>query len=312
MKRPIACLLCLAVACDKKPADAPKELDPAKPATGVSASPSCGAKLEALEPWLAKLDIETKSHEIDFGPKLQVIDREPMPVEQRVDAVEIRKSSIRAWDINQHDHAETSLPENATPKQLADFLTKMHDQKASDAEFLPASDDLVRVDVDREAKWGDVTHVIDAATKAGYHRAVFAFTATSKLTPPAGIDDATKTEAAAKTASDRLETLGTNCKPLGRLTLRHHPSTNDLEDAAAIARETTAALRACNCAADPDELRKLKWIDARWHQAVARVGVEIQLDAAAPTTIVLSAKTAWSEAHAALLKATGPVKLAAK
>jgi hypothetical protein len=69
---------------------------------------------------------------------------------------------------------------------------------------------------------------------------------------------------------------------------------------------------ACNCAADPDELRKLAWIDARWHQAVPRVGVVLQLDPAATTTITLPPKTPWSEASAKLLAAAGSVKLAAK
>jgi hypothetical protein len=303
--------LCLLVACGKaKPADN-KAADKAV-SEPLAADPACAAKVKALEPWLAKLQLETKSHEIDFGPKLLVVDREPMPVPTHVDAVEIRKASISAWDIGEHDHASTRLPEHATPKQLAEFFTTMHATKAAADAFEPASDDLLRIDIDRDAAWADVAHVIDAATAAGYHDAVLAFTATSKLTPPPGVDDTTKTEAAAKAASDQLEALGKRCKPLGSVGMRHSRTKVATDDAAALAKETAVAVLACNCVADPDELRKLAWIDARWHQAVPRVGVVLPLDAGATTTIALPAKTAWSEAHAKLLDATGPVKLAAK
>ena len=308
----IAYVACVLAACDKKPAP-PTSGDHANPAdTAVVASPACAAKVKDLEPWLAKLELETKSHELDFGYTLQVIDREPMPVEKHVDAVEIKKTSIGAWDISEGNHVDSKLPAHATPKQLAEFLTKMHDQKAPADAFEPAPDDLLRVDVDREAPWADVTHVIDAATTAGYQRVVFAFTATPKLAPPPGVDDTTKTADAAKAAGDKLEALGTSCKPLGRVPLHHHRNLAAAEDAAAYAKETAAALLECGCAPDPDELRKLVWIDARWHQAVPRVGVVLQLDGAATTTIALPAKTPWSEAHAKLLEATGPVKLAAK
>jgi hypothetical protein len=306
-----ALCVCLLVACDKKPADLPKA--GAKPAAEApAADPACAAKVKDLEPWLAKLQLETKSHEIDFGPKLQVIDREPLPVPTHVDAVEIRKTSIAAWDIGEHDHASTKLPEHATAKQLAEFLTTMHATKASADAFEPASDDLLRVDVDREAAWGDVAHVIDAATAAGYKNVVLAFTATSKLASPPGVDDTTRTEAAAKAASDQLEALGTRCKPLGSVGLHHHRSQVAAEDAAAFAKETAAAVLACSCAADPGELRKLAWIDARWHQAMPRTGVVLELDANAATTISLPPKTLWSDAYSKLLAASGPVKLAAK
>lgn len=304
----IAYLACLLVGCGKaKPAD--KQV--ADKAGAHAADPACAAKVKDLEPWLAKLRLETTSHEIDFGPKLQLVDRDPMPVPTHVDAVEIGKASIRGWDISQHDHASNDIPEHATPKQLAEFLAKIHGQKASADEFEPASDDLLRIDVDREASWGDVTHVIDAATAAGYHSAVFAFTATSKLAPPPGVDDTTKTVAAAEAASDQLQALDKRCKPLRRAS-SYHRSKIATEDAAAYAKDIAAELLECNCAVDPGELRKLAWIDSRWHQAVPRVGVVVALDGSATTTITLPAKTPWSEAHAKLLEATGPVKLAAK
>jgi len=298
--------LCLLVACGKaQPAD--KVAD--KPAVADAA---CTAKVKDLEPWLAKLDLEKMSNEIDMGPKLLLLDRAPSPVPTHIDAVEIRKDSIYAWDISEHDHASSKLEEHATPKQLAAFLTTMHDKKATADEFYPAPDDLLRVEVDRDAAWSDVAHVIDAATAAGYKRVVFPFTATSKLSPPPGVDDKTRSADAAQAASDQLDALHKRCKLLGNVAYAHERKSVPAEDAAALAKETAAAVLACNCAADPDELRKLTWIDARWHQAVPRVGVELQLDAAAATTVALPAKTAWSDAYAKILDATGPVKLAAK
>jgi hypothetical protein len=310
MNRRLAYAVCLIVACDKKATD-PSKHETEVSDTVVAASPACTAKVKELEPWLAKLAVETKSHEVDFGYKLQVIDREPMPVEKHVDDVEMTKTSIGAWDVSQGNHVDSKLPDHATQAQLTGFLTRMHDQKATADVFEPESDDLLRVDVDRETPWGDVTHVIDAATKAGYQRVVFAFTATSKLARPPGVEDTTKSADAEQAASDQLEALGKTCKPLHRVSMPHHHG-QVVADAAAYAKETAAALLACGCVPDPDELRKLAWIDARWHQAVPRVGVVLELAGTAATTITQPAKTPWSEAYAQVLAATGPIKLAAK
>ena len=87
----IAYLACLLVACGKaKPADKVA----AKAGTAAIADAACAAKVKDLEPWLAKLDLEKKSYEIDMGPKLLLLDREPAPVPTHIDAVEIRKTSI--------------------------------------------------------------------------------------------------------------------------------------------------------------------------------------------------------------------------
>src|SRR3569833_889540 len=168
---------CMLVACGKsQPADPPSAINPsaaAKPARPADAAR--GAKVMDPEPWLAKLDVEKKSYEVDMGPKLQLIDREPVPVPTHVDAVEIRAKSIAVWDFGEHDHASTRLAEHATPKQLSEFLTQMHDQKASADAFEPASDDLLRIDVDRDASWGDVAHVLVVVSCVGFLCVLFAF-----------------------------------------------------------------------------------------------------------------------------------------
>ena len=302
-----ALLLALAVGCDKKPAPAPTAT--AAPA----ANAACTSKLEGFEPWLAKLEVENRSHELDFGYKLQVIDREPMPVPTHIDSVEITKTRISVFDVSEHDHAAGSLGEHPTQKAIAERLAKIHDMKAGPDEFEPAPDDLLRIDVDQAAAWGDVASVIDGATKAGYAHVVFGFTATSKLAQPPGVDATTDTDKAASDASDKLDALHKQCKAYERAAM--HSPARDLSptaDAEKHAKEIVAALGTCNCTPDPDELRKFAWIDAHWHQARPRVGVTLPLDAAATTTIELPTKTPWSEAHAKLLAATGPVKLAAK
>ena len=308
MNRTVLLLALAATGCDKKPAPE------AAPATAAkTANAACTAKLKDLEPWFAKLEVENRSHELDFGYVLQVIDREPMPVPTHIDSVEITKNRISVFDVSEHDHAAGSLGEHPTQKAIADRLAKIHDMKAGPDELEPAPDDLLRIDVDHAAMWGDVASVIDAATKAGYAHVVFGFTATSKLVQPLGVETTTDTDKAASDASDRLDVLRKQCKAYDRA--RMHSPARDLSptaDAEKLAKEVVDALGTCNCTPDPDELRKVAWIDAHWHQARPRVGVTLPLDATATTTIALPAKTPWSEAHAKLLEATGAVKLAVK
>jgi len=307
-------------ACDKKPTPAPaaaaaKMVEPPAPAAAAAADPACAAKVKQLEPWLAQLDLEARSHEIDFGYTLQPIDRAPMPVTHHVDNVAITRTSIAAFDVSEHDHARNELGDHPAQKALDDRLVKIHDMKAGADEIDPAPDDLIRIDVDQRAAWGDVARALDAATKAGYHNAVFAFTAKSTLAQPPGVDATTTSETAAREASDKLDALQNTCKPWSRAAL-HAPARNvpPADDAANHAKAIAAALVECNCAADPDEIRRLSWIDGHWHQALVRVGVTLPLDPAATTTIALPAKTPWSEAHAKIVEAgaQGAVKLAAK
>jgi len=307
MNRAVVVLVLAVASCDKKLASG------SAPAATPAADAACTAKVQAFEPWFAKLKVETRSFELDFGYKLQVIDREPMPVSSHIDAVEIRKAGIAVFDVSEHDHANNGLGDHPTDKAIADRLVTIRAMKAGPDEFEPAPDDLLRIDVDPEATWGDVVHVIDAATKAGYARALIPFTATTKLAQPPGVEPTTNTIQAATAASDKLDALGKQCKAYERAVM--HMPARDLspaDDAARYAKQVAGALIECNCSPDPDELRKLMWMDAHWHQARPRVGVTLPLDAAAATTIALPAKTPWSEAHAQLLAATGPVKLAAK
>jgi hypothetical protein len=295
-------LLCL-VACNKTSAGE----QPA--ASAVEKDPACTAKAKALEPWLAALELERQSYELG---ELPVIDRAPAPVPHEVDWVDVHKFGIYAWDVGEHDHALSKLGNHATQAQLVDYLTKMKAQPAGPDELHPAPDDLLRVQVDGDATWGDVVRVVDAATKAGYAHAVFPFEATSKLEQPPGVDAHTMTEAAAKEASDKLAALKKTCKPLDSVAWRHKPDFKDAAaDAAALAKETVAALVECNCAANPDELRALMWKDARWHHARPRVGITLALGDAG-TTIALPAKTPWPDALGKLVDAAPAVKLAAK
>lgn len=271
----------------------------------------CTATTADLTAWLATLEVENRSHELDFGYVLQVVDRAPMPIPTHVDNVEITPQHISVFDISEHDHAQGSLGDHPTPKAILDRLVATRAQKAGPDEYAPAPDDLLRLDVDRAVPWGAVAIVVDAATQAGYKHVLFAFTATSRLSRPPGVPETTDTERAAREASDKLDALNAQCKAFQRAA-RHVPA-KDLspaDDALAHAQEMVAALDECKCVPNPDELRKEKWIDAHWHQAKPRVGVEVALDPAA-TPIVLPALTPWSEAHAKILAAKGPVKLVA-
>lgn len=275
---------------------------------GKSAAPDnsgCEAQVKGLAPWLASLELERRSQEIDFGYKLQVIARDPMPVTTHVDNVEITADRTRVFDISEHDHATSH------PGTVAERLAAIRAMKAGPDEFEPSPDDLLRIDVDQQAPWSAVVEVVDAATKAGYARVVFGFTATPTVARPAAMPASVATEQAAREASDKLEAVQNQCKAYARAAM-HVPARglSPAEDAAAHGKQLVAALLECKCTPDPEELRRLMWLDTRWHQAKPRVGVTIALDAAAPS-IALPATTPWSEAHAKILAATGPVKLIA-
>jgi hypothetical protein len=288
--------VCLA-ACGNKAADAPKSDKPSH----ADVDPACSAKVKALEPWLAALELEKKSYEI--GTLLPVLDRSPMPVPRESDAIEVRKGAIYAWDISEHDHASSKLEDNPTQAQLVAFLTKTRAKLAVGDEYDPAPDDVVRIDVMSDANWGDVVRVIDAATKAGYARAVFPFGATSKVAQPPGVEAQTMTEDAAQKVRDKLDVLQKQCQPWRVVAGNHKPNKKDpVADAAAYAKEVSAALTECNCAANPDEVRALTWADIRWHQASPRVGITIALGGNPTQKVSVPAKTLWPEAAAKLVE----------
>ena len=263
-----------------------------KPAT----DPACAAKAKELEPWIAQLNAEERSHEVDFGYKLVVIDRGAADVEQQIDNVFITPTQIEAFDETEANRADTKLGKNPAQKAVIERFATIKGM---------GQGERLRVDVDEAATWGDVARAIDAAVAAGYKEALFAFTAKSKLEPPPGVEPYTTTTEAFDQAAARLEELGKTCKGLG-------PYTTE-------AARVTEVLVECNCAADPEEVRALVWKRSRWHQARPRVGVVVALGGdTAPAPIEQPKATPWSEAHAKLvaLAAEGAappsVKLVAK
>lgn len=302
--------LALLASCKSDVSDPKPVKKPPEPT--IETSPECAAKVKELAPYLEQLEMEQASHEIDFGYTLQVIDRPALPIATRkIDAVEIKEKAIAAFDASESDHANGTLADTPTQKALEDKLAQMFATKPDPADKSFSSGDLLRIDVDTKATWGDVVRVADAATKAGYSTAVFGFTATSKLAAPMGAAlKITDAEAIAK-ANRRMEEIReTTCKAWDRAVMHHEWTADRAANARANAKETADAIAACNCAADPDEVRLLKWIDSHWYQATIRVPVTIQLGASG-TPIAQPKGTPWSDAHKAILDASGPIKLVA-
>ena len=295
----VGCLL--AIACDKsdRSGDPPRRPDPPRVAdAAVAPSAACVKKVEQLAPWLEAFELEVASHEVDFGSKLHAIDRPPAPVEQRVDNVTIKPKTIQIWDASEANRVGNEVE----AKDLAARLTATRTNTEEVDEKGP--DDLLRIDVDAGATWEPVVNVVAAAAQAGYARVVFAFTATSKLEQPAGVEPRTTTREAVDAARTRLEELRQQCKPWGSAVLSHKWGPTRTENAKRVAQATAAALVACDCAADPDEVRAQLWKQGRWHQAVPRVGIEVAL--ASPTeTIALAKATPWPEAAAQIVAADG-------
>lgn len=299
-----------AVACGKaehkKSEDPPPRPPDPPPAIDAAPSAACMQKVEQLAPWLEAFELEISSHETDFGSKLHVIDRAAQPVEQYVDNVTIKSKTIQIWDASESNRVGNEVE----PKDLAARLAATRKNTADGLEEGP--DDLLRIDVDAGATWEPVVRVVEAATAAGYPRVLFAFTATSKLEQPAGVEPRTTTREAVDAARKRLEELRQQCRPWASAVLNHKSAPTPIENAKRVAKETVTALAQCNCAADPDEVRAQLWKQGRWHQAVPRVGIELPL-ANPAETIAQPKATPWSEAAAKLVAADGKaVKLVAK
>jgi hypothetical protein len=263
-------------AADEPSADAKPKVAPidAAPAT----DPACAQKAKDLEPWIAQLNVEEASFEIDFVYTLVAIDRGAANVEQQIDNVFITPTQIEAFDATESNRADTKLGEKPAQDAVVARLAAIKGM---------GDGTRLRVDVDGAATWGDVTRTLDAAVAAGYTEAVFAFTATSRVAQPPGVEPYTTSIEVFDAARARLDALGETCKGLGRYTTQPD--------------DVVESLLGCNCAADPDEVRKLLWVQSRWGQARPRVGVTVALGAG--TTIEQPAATPWSEAHAKLVEA---------
>jgi hypothetical protein len=259
--------------------------------------PACSAKVKELETWLTDFELETSSYEIDFGYKLQPIARAPLPVSQHGDAVEIRATSIEAFDDSEHNHADSKLGANPAQKAVEERLATIHGM-ANDAA------DRIRIDVDQKALWKDVVRVVSAAEKAGYTEAVFAFTATSKLPVPAGLEAWTQKSEDVDAAGKRIEEMQKQCKAWESALFSHVPKQDRAENARAQASEIAAAIEKCNCAVDIEEMKTQMFKRERWKQAVPRVGLTISIGPGDKSVEVAAAGSApWSDAHAKLVEA---------
>jgi hypothetical protein len=290
-------VLTLLVACGKAeekaggpPTTVGRAATPDAAAVAAGGDPSCVARVKELEPFLVQLRLEEDSHEIDFVYTLVVLDRPAAKVEQAIDNVFVTTTAIEPFDETETNRADTKLDNAPSQKAVVDRIAAIKSM---------GQGDRIRIDVDERARWGDVARTVDAAVAAGYKEASFAFTARSTLAAPAGVEDRTTSVEVFDAAGARLDELGKTCEGLNKYS----------GDAAEIA----AALVACNCAADPDEIRVLRWTLARWGQARPRVGVVVQLGGVGTQKVEQPKDTPWSAAHAKLLEvaATSAVTLVA-
>lgn len=302
----LAVILLLA-ACKSDGKKSGRQPEPAPVGSASAADPACANKAKDLEPFLAALLVEEASNEINMGWSPVVVGLEARPVRQDIDNVTITPKTVSAYDVSEANHVDNNIQPNTGADVALARFAKILEMKV---EKRRGADDMLRLDIDKDATWGEVTRIVDAATAAGYKQAVFAFEATSKLAPPPGVDaQTTDAEVTAKSEA-RLGELKKQCAPLGDVVFNLPKTDNKIDEQKAIAKVTADAIVKCNCAVDVDEFRALTWKTKRWHQAHARVPVELELGAG--TTIELPAATPWSEAHAKITDAKGAVKLVAK
>jgi len=261
------------------------EAKPVKPAT----DPACAAKLDGFATWMAALDEEKAAYEIEMSGHLATIDRAPAPVDQELDAIVLTPNRLEGYDASESNHVGGDL--GKTDADILAKLTKMHALTNKNA-------DRIRVDIDEATPWAQAVRVVDAIQKAGYTHALFAFAATSKVVPPAGVEPWTMTEEAHDAATAKLAALKKGCK--------------DWNDGIITsAKELAAALASCNCAADPDDVRVQTFKATRWHQAHPHVGVLVQLGDGG-TAIAAPASATWAEGAKQLVAGPTAVKLAVK
>jgi hypothetical protein len=297
--------LALVIGCGKsEPTREKNDPPPKNDDDKVETSPECAVKVAALASWLEKLELEQASHEIDFGYALQVIDREPVPLPRKTDVLIVKEKGFDGWDLQGDKMERLSIDGDVSRADLEAAVAAMIATKPDPADKELPPGDQIRFDIAPGALWSRVVRAVDAATKAGYTRALFAFTATSKLEVPLGVKPTYSDHREMEKASRRMEEIREKqCKPWDRAVMRHEWNPDREANARAAAKETADAIAACNCAADPDEVRVLKWIDAHWHQATIRVPVVVQLAGTTAKTITLGLGVPWSEAHVQLLEA---------
>jgi hypothetical protein len=279
---------------------------PGSASAAPAADPACAAKAKELEPFLAGLLVEEATAEINMGWAPVVVDREARPARQDIDNVTITPKTVSAYDASESNHVDNNIEPNTKPEVAKARLAKTFEMKV---EKQRGPDDVLRVDVDKDATWGEVVRIVDAAAGAGYKQAVFTFEATSKLTAPAGVEPLTTSEDVHRQANERLEVLKKQCEGWSNAYFAMKHVDDKVEDQKAFAKEIADGIAKCNCPFDLDEVRTTFWKAKRWHQAHSRVPVAIELGA---TAIEQAAATPWSEAHKALLDAKGGVKLVAK
>src|SRR5687768_4870553 len=165
MKR-IAWLMVLGACSKAEEKKAPDETSqkPVAVETKPATDPACAAKTKELEPWIAQLNAEERSHEVDFGYKLVVVDRSAADVEQQIDNAFITATQIEAFDETEANRADTKLGKNPAQKAVVERFATIKGM---------GQGERLRVDVDEAATWGDVARTIDAAVAAGYKEALF-------------------------------------------------------------------------------------------------------------------------------------------
>ena len=300
-----ALVLLVLVACGKSE-ERKSGLQPEKTPAAKPADPACAAKAKELEPFFAGLMLEKASQEINFGWQPVTIDRPALSIARDIDNVTITPKTVAAYDASESNHVDNNIAPNTKPDVAKDRFAAIFAMKV---EKERGPDDVFRLDIDKAATWGEVVRIVDAAAAAGYTQAVFAFEATSKLVPPAGVEPLTTSADVHGAAEHRLDEMLEACRPWRKATWGRRTA-NPVEDANRIAAESVAGIIECNCAMDLDEVRAVSWKAARWHQAHTRVPVAVKLGT--ETTIVEAAATSWSDAHVKLLATSGAVKLVAK
>jgi hypothetical protein len=301
MQKLAVCVMLAMVACkgDRKPPPklvpgtnriAESEHPPA-PVVEKKVDPACAAKLKDFSTWMTALEEEKAAYEIEMFNKLATIDRAPAPVEREMDTVALTPKQAQGWDASEANHVGGDL--GKTDAEMVASLTKMHGMTDAHA-------DRIRVDIDETTPWSDAVRVVNAMQKAGYKEALFAFNATSKVTPPPGVEPWTTTAEAHDAATAKLKELKKGCQ--------------DWNDGIIVnTKDLVAALEGCNCAVDLDEVRVQTFKETRWHQAHPHVGVLVQLGDG--TAVTASGKATWGATAKQVVDASAagaPVKLTAK
>lgn len=303
------------------------------PTPGPLPTSTCERDVAALQAWIDQLVAEGVPYIITPGPRdrfVRLPEREPwtVPVE-RMPVVDLGAESLA---FNNEFMESRDLVVAGGAGALDSFRARTRQERALQCEHAPDTPAQVLLNVDRDMPWKPLRRVIDTLYHSGYDRVMFVFEVASKVTPPAPDPRLDKLISYYDTPDDPSQPARSLDWPRSDPNRPQHPMDAALgacpQALATIQKygpiekgfsRLPDALRACECAARPEDVKPLIWWWAeRRYNAAYTVGLAVTLAGESEgAPVAVSDDTPWSSAYRAVAEAAskpgaGPLRLRAR